>query len=338
MSQESKVETSPKWKNIVKISIIAIISIFLVWFLLTRITIDDVRTVFSEVKPLYIILGFIIYIFTYIFRSIRFYYLLGKKVGLKDFYIIVCLHNMINMILPARTGELSYIYLLKKYNTPLEERIATLVIARMFDFIIIACFFLTAVLFLRNLPEIITAVFWIIAICLIALIVLLSGLLYFGDSFKIAINKLAIKLKINRFRTTNRILKIIENTIMSFKIIRSRKIIIKTIFLSTCIWLSSFLLLFAYTQAFRIELELFEIIIIVSILALLPLLPFYTVGGFGTTEVTLTIFLVAFGVAEAIAIVVSFGIHIITVIYVIILGLFGSLKLGLRGRLKNKEQ
>jgi uncharacterized protein (TIRG00374 family) len=243
---------------------------------------------------------------------------------------------MINMIMPARTGELSYIYLLKKHNTPLEERIATLAIARMFDFIIIACFFLISVLFIRELPGIIAGVFWVIAICLIALVVLLCGLLYFGDSFKRTINKLAIKLKMHRFKTTNRILKIIEDTISNFKTIKSRKIIIKTIILSVIIWIASSLLFFSFIKAFQLALGLFEIIVIVCIAVLLPILPFYALGGFGTTEAALTIFFVAFGVAESVAIVASFGIHIVALIYTLILGIGGSLKLGLMWRSTKK--
>ncbi len=329
MSHDNNVRTSNKWKNAFKISIILIISIFLMWFLLTKITIDDIKTVFSKVNPLYLILGFFIYIFSYIFRSIRFYFLLGKKIGIKALFLIVCVHNMINMILPARTGELSYIYLLKEHNIPLEERITTLAIARMFDFIIIASFFLVSVLFLRKLPGIILSVFWVIAICLIALVILLCGLLYFGDTFKRAVNKLAIKLKMHRFKTTNLIIKIIEDTILSFKIIKSRRIMLKTVILSIFIWMTLSLLFFLYTKAFQIELEFFEIIVIVSLIALLPLLPFYGAGGFGTTEATLTIFFMAFSITESVAIVASFGIHIVALIYIFILGIGGSLKYGL---------
>lgn len=336
MSDNNNVKSSKKWVGIAKIVVIVIITLFLVWFLLTKIDIDDVKSKLSEVQPSYIALGFVIYIFAYIFRSFRFYLLLGKKVGFKDLFIIVCLHNMINKILPARTGELSYIYLLKKYDIPLEERIATLVIARMFDFIIIACLFLISVIFLKDLPGIIVGVFWIIAIFLVILIVLLGSLLYFGDTFKDVVNTLAIRMRIHRFKITSRILKIIEDTIMSFETIKSRRIIIKTALLSAFIWMFLSFVYFSLIQAFQIELEFFEIIVIVSITALLPLLPIYALGGFGTTEVTLTGFFVAFGVARDPAIVVSFGIHIIGLIYTLILGFVGLLSFGFKGIWKKR--
>ena len=337
MSQIDHSKISNKRTRIIKYSIIFIISLALVWFLLTRITFEDVKTVLSKVQPIYIVIGIVIYIFAYLFRALRFHILLGRKVRVKDLIVIVSVHNLMNKILPARTGELSFIYLLKKYDINLEERIATLVIARIFDFIMIACFFLFSVLFLRDLPTIVAGAFWIIAICLLILVILLGSLLYRGESFKKYIGGIAIQLRIDRFKITNKILKIVEDTILSFKIIRSRKIIAKTGALTCIIWILMFILYFMYTQAFHIELGMFEIVVIVSFMALLPLLPFYAVGGFGTTEVTITIFLVAFGVDEKIAIVTSFGIHLIAIMYTVILGLIGSAILGLKKRRKGSK-
>jgi len=330
MSGQDDNKTSSKRAGYLKYSVIIIISLALVWFLLTRITFDDVTSVLSQVQPIYLAIGIVIYITTYLFRALRFYFILGRKIKFRELYTIVMVHNLVNKILPARTGELSFIYLLKRHNINLEERIATLVIARIFDFMMISFFFLFSVLFLRDLPLIIAGAFWIIATCLLFLIMLLGGLLYRGDLVKRHINGLAARLRINRFKTIEKILKIMEDTILAFKIIRSRKVIIKTTTLTCIIWILMFLLYYIYTQAFRIELGMFEIIVIVSFMALLPLLPFYAVGGFGTTEVTITIFLVAFSVNEKVAIVASFGIHLIAIMYTVILGLIGALILGLK--------
>lgn len=337
MSEESDTDSSKKGSKILKMLVLTIISLFLVWFLLTRITIDDFKDVMSKVQPIYLVLGFLIYFVSYIFRSIRFYFLLGKEVRLRDLFTIVCVHNMINKVLPARTGELSYIYLLKKYKIPLEERIATLAAARMFDFITIASFFLISVFFLKNLPDIVTNLLWIIAISLIILIFIFGSLIYKGESFKNALNRVASKLRVDRFKITSRILKITEDTILAFKTIKSRKIILKSVLFSILIWMSLFTFYYSLTKVFQIDLQFFEIIVIVSVIALLPILPIYAVGGFGTTEVTVTIFFVAFGVSEAVAIVASFSIHIIGLIFVIILGISGVLKLGFKEVRKGKD-
>ena len=283
----------------------------------------------SEVQFLYIGLGFIIYIVVYIFRTLRFYFLLNKKVQFRELLFIVFVHNMVNAIMPARTGELSYIYLLKKHKIPLEDRIATLITARIFDFITISFLFLVSVLFLKDLPGIVAGIFWIIAFCLAAFIFLLGSLLYFGDSFKRGMDKFVERMGLDRFKFAVRLQKIAGDTISSFKTIRSRRVMGKTSFLSVMIWVSSAILFFCFVKAFRLELEMFEIVILVCVAVLLPLLPFYALGGFGTTEVVLTLFLVAFGVEESFAIIASFGIHIIALIYSLILGSAGFLRIGL---------
>jgi len=63
-------------------------------------------------------------------------------VGIRDLFKIVCVHNMMNNLLPARTGEVSYIYLINKvHERDISEGIATLVVARVFDFIVISGIF-----------------------------------------------------------------------------------------------------------------------------------------------------------------------------------------------------
>jgi uncharacterized protein (TIRG00374 family) len=236
---------------------------------------------------------------------------------------------MVNAIMPARTGELSYIYLLKKYRIQLEDRIATLITARIFDFITISFFFLISVLFLGEMPDFVIGIFWAIAICLVGIIFLLGALLYFGDSFKRGMDKFVERLGLDRFKFCVRLQKTAGDTISSFKTISARRVIGITSILSVMIWLSSAILFYCFIKAFGLELEFFEIIILVCVVVLLPLLPFYAMGGFGTTEATIALFLVAFGVDESFAIVASFGIHIIALIYSLILGAAGIMKVGL---------
>ncbi|UCE73456.1 MAG: flippase-like domain-containing protein [Methanomassiliicoccales archaeon] len=332
MEPTNKKNGTSRRQNIFKIAAMIAISLLLVWFLLSRISLDDAANVMSKINLFYVVLAFAFFIVVYLFRALRFYFLLNKEVKMKELIFIVFVHNMINTIMPARTGELSYIYILKRYKIPLEERIATLITARIFDFITISCFFFVSVLFLRDMPDIVAGIFWAIALCLAAFIILLGALLYYGDSFKRIMDKFVKKLRLDRFKFAVRLQNITEDTISSFETIRSRKVIVKTSFLSVMIWISSAVLFYFYLKVFRLELEVFEIILLVCVAVLLPLLPFYALGGFGTTEAVLTLFFVAFGIAEAVAIAVSFGIHIVALIFTIITGSVSSLKLGLRRR------
>ena len=120
-----------------------IITILLLALLFTQIDLADVITTLKNINPIYLIVGFILYTCSYFLRALRFHFLLNKEVSFKDLFDITCVHNMMNNLLPARTGELSYIYLLKTgQNKTTGEGLATLIIARIFDFIIISNLFL----------------------------------------------------------------------------------------------------------------------------------------------------------------------------------------------------
>ena len=89
---------------IAKISAVAI-TVALLAILLSQIRIADIINTLAGIDPLYLIVGFVLYACTYFFRALRFHILLNRAVGIRDLFNIVCVHNMVNNILPARTGE-----------------------------------------------------------------------------------------------------------------------------------------------------------------------------------------------------------------------------------------
>ncbi len=149
-------------KRLAKLSAV-VISVALVAILLLQIQIGDIITTLADIDPLYLIVGFVLYACSYFFRALRFQVLLNGEVGIRNLFNIVCVQNMANNILPARTGELSYIYLLKKlHNITTGEGFATLLVARVFDFFAISLLFFISALMIQDLPDIIMKMVWII--------------------------------------------------------------------------------------------------------------------------------------------------------------------------------
>ena len=160
-----------------------ILTILLVIMLLSQIQVADIIKTLLTVDPLYILLGFALYIFGCFFRALRFYILLNGDVGLRDMFNIVCIHNMMNNLLPARTGELSYIHLLKKcHNKKVGDGVATLFVARVFDIISISLLFSVSALMVKDLPEMFTRVVLFIVFFLGLIVIFLISLLYLGNS------------------------------------------------------------------------------------------------------------------------------------------------------------
>ena len=309
----------------------AIVTIALVAVLLSQIEVADLVDTLTDIEPVYLLAGFGLYMLSYFFRALRFHILLNREVGIKELFNIVCVHNFINKMLPARGGELSYIYLIKKiHSRPTGEGIATLVIARIFDLITISLMFSISALFLENLPDMIAKLVWIIAGCIATGGLTLIGVIYFNDRFMGTTKRFVTKTNIKRFSIVRYLLLKAGETLDNFHKIKSKQIIMQAGTVSIGIWMSMYLLYFLLIYTFGINISIFEAIVIVSFVSLLPLLPFYSIGGFGTTEATITIVMLSFGILKETAIVASFGVHIIGIIFSLVAGIYGIWKLNIK--------
>lgn len=292
--------------------------------LLSQIQIADVTTTLAGIDPLYLFVGFGLYVLSYFFRALRFRILLNKKVGLKNLFTIVCVHNMMNNILPARTGELSYIYLLKKHhNKTAGEGIATLFVARVFDIISITLLFSVSALMIKDLPDMVAKVVFFIVFFLALVIVFLITLLYSGNSFLNLVGMFFERFGLEDKRIVGYMLRKGSETVESFEMIKTNGRFIEMFTISIGIWLSLYLLNYTLVIAMGINLNFFTIVLASTFAVFTTVLPIQGVGGFGTIEGGWAIGFVAAGLTKEVAISSGFGVHIITIFYFIIIGLFG---------------
>lgn len=308
--------------NLKKISIV-LVSLALVILLLLQLSFQDVLSTLTVAKPMYILGGFVLTCMGYLTRALRFYILLGK-VSFKDLINVTCAHNFANTIMPARTGELSYIYLTKKFGVSTSTSMATLMVARSLDFIFVSLFLIISALSIERLPSPIAGLIWLIAGGMLLVTVFLIGILYFGEPIVGFLKNLRKKIKIGLLGYLLR--KVIE-TMEAVKILRSKRIMLASGISSGIMWFFLISSLYFCLTAFNVGLIFREIVLISCILILLPILPFYGVAGFGTTEATATVLLMSFGVGKSHAIVASFGAHIICLIYTGLLGALGMYNL-----------
>jgi uncharacterized protein (TIRG00374 family) len=316
-------------KQTIAIFIAVIVTIVLIALLLSQIDIRDVIDTLADIEPLYLVIGFGLYVLSYFFRALRFYILLKREAEIKDLFKIVCVHNMINNILPFRTGELSYIYLLKKlHNKKVGEGIATLIVARIFDFIIIALLFFTAVLIsFQGLPSIVNKILWIITIFLISIVALLIILVYFGKKFIVKIKNIFIRFGVINSSILVYLLRKGDETIESFGTIKSKSTFIICAMTSIGVWLSVYLMTQVLLNAMNVQMDIKYVIIASTIPIFSVLLPIQGIAGFGTLESAWTISLMSFGVSKEMSILAGFSLHIISIVYFTVLGGVYYLKL-----------
>ena len=301
-----------------------VISIALVLILLSQIRIADIITTLAGIDPLYLSAGFALYASSYFFRALRFYILLNREVGIRGLFNIVCVHNMMNNLLPARTGELSYIYLLKKlHNQSTGEGIATLTIARIFDFITISLFFFISALLIVDLPAIISNVVSGIVFFLILIVLFLIFLVYGGEKFMCDVENITEKSNLNRFRLTKFLLEKMNKIIDSVSVIQSKKVILSSFLLSFLIWSVLYSMNYVLLKGMNMDLSIISIVLGSTFSIFACNLPVPSLGLFGIYEGAWTAAFVSLGVSKESAMITGFGIHLILFVYFLVLGCFG---------------
>ncbi|MBP1928315.1 uncharacterized protein (TIRG00374 family) [Methanolinea mesophila] len=313
------------------IQIIAILlTITFAGILISQISINDLVSTLRNINPAYLLAGFLLYSCSYFFRSLRFGYLLDNAIRLRDMYRIVCLHNMFNYILPVRSGELTYVYLIKKiHGRTAGEGLATLIISRIFDYILITILFLISFFLLRDLKMISTnAIFLGIAFMLL-LLVLLMWFMYKGRSSVHYLERFFGAFRVDQHRAGNFILRKCDETVQCIEHLKETKqgmwypLIISTL----GVWLSIYTMNFVLILAMNIQLTYIAVIFASTFAILTTVLPVQGMGNFGTLEAGWTLGFIAVGVSQDAAISSGFIYHFIVILYFAIWGVWGFLAL-----------
>jgi len=307
-----------------KFVISGVIALILLGILLSQIDIGTLGATLGSVNPLYVVLGFFLYVFIFVLRAIRFNIILEGRVSVKSLLNILFVHNLFNNLIPARLGELSYIYFLKeKEKLPLNYGISSLMIARIFDIIGIAFLFIISFFVVRDLPNFITYSLMLVGVFLGLIFLFIILLLYYNKKFLSFIERFASKTRLDRIKYTRMALEKSEETLENFKIIKSRYVIILSFILSIAIWFIASIMTYIFLMEMHIYLSIWKIFIASGIIVITTILPFHSVGGFGTIESIWTATYVALGVSMQSAIASGMGIHLIIVLYFLILGFIG---------------
>lgn len=305
-----------------------IVSIVLVILLISQIQIGDFFDTITTISPVYLLISFILYACCYLFRALRFRTLLNYKVGLKSLFSIICIHNMINRILPARTGELSYIFMVNKlHRVSIAEGVATLGIARLFDFITISIFFLSSSLLVKEIPQIMATALFTIAPFLFILIFFLVILINKSEELMGTLENIAIKLGLQKIKTISIIFEKFEDMVTSVGIIQSKRAILESFVFSVIIWSTQYLVFFFLVIGLGVELSVMHMVLGTTFAVLVMILPIPALGSFGTFEGAWAIAFVALGISKATAISIGFSVHIILFVYFLLLGSYGFLTL-----------
>jgi glycosyltransferase 2 family protein len=329
-----------KRRRIIYSFISAIIGIVICFLLLQQIDPLEIIHGLKSVVPLFIAMYAMLGVVVYLLRAWRFKILLGNSARIWQLYPVVSVHSMFVNLFPLGTGELVLPYLLKKRNITqgFAEGFPSLILARIFDFVVIGIFFIMATLSInKSLSEYV----WILSVVM-SLAFLLFLLKYAAGKKEFIFSFLEKKKErswLKKYpRYVDKVLKILKDILTGFEALKKRNILFLTLFSTVCCRLISYLGVFFLLRGVGLNLTFFEIVFITSFYVLLPLVPVNAFGGFGTTEALLVVLIVSFGYVREAAVIASFQIHLIQLSLAVILGLFGFLHLWIAKKKPAREQ
>src|SRR5689334_22275449 len=112
-----------------------VVSVALLIFLILQIDLQEFLAMIQGISVVSLFIAFLIYMLLNFFRAMRFRVLLGgEDISTQTLYSIALYHNFLVRTLPFKTGELSYIMMIRHYlRKPVVEGVGSLVSARLFD-------------------------------------------------------------------------------------------------------------------------------------------------------------------------------------------------------------
>ena len=278
----------------------------------------------SAAHPGWLAAAFAFFILNYFLRTLRFHLLIhDPRVLLRRLMGVTSLYGMFNYLLPAKSGELTYVLLLNRcLRVGLADSTATLVTARFFDFGVVAlCLPFVLAVFFDQLPD------WLIqsSIVYCVLVALAGGLV-------------VVWLRTGRFRTTdestkNKLRRAVSKLVDGLRTIDDRRQYWPLWLLSLLIWGCVYTNLYLIVLSIGFAPTLVQMIVVSIILVPLTLLPVQGLANVGTHEVGWVAAYSLFGYSPELALAIAVTTHVVLFVFVLLLGALGSILLRMDKRL-----
>ncbi len=317
-----------KGSVLLRVIIGSLLGLFITWILLKQISLHAFLPVFKKISLFSLIIPFGFYVLSVFFRACRWRkMILSKTIPLSSIFCVTSIHNILNHLMPARTGELSYIVLLRKiHSIPSSQGVATLLLARIFDILSMAVFFLISIVIFWNqitVPRyrLFLTTFFSIPVILVVFVMFFSRrgtqtLQRFFEKTGLLKSKLALK-----------VLEFMNRLAQDLYEIRKSRQLGTFISLTMLGWGTKFVAFYAIVRniIFTHTITFWETVLGTTFSELASSLPIYGFAGFGTIEGgwTLGFLLIGFKKEEVIA--GAFCFHVLLLSFALILGLLGFL-------------
>lgn len=298
-----------------------IIAIILLAYCLKDISTTQIKIMYQSVNFYFLIPSLAFSFGMIIFRAVRWRVILEnmKKVGLIRIISLYSAGQVVNISMPALTGQVGRLLLFAKKESLSKTYVfSTIVIEVVFDAVTMFLFiiFLSTATF--AFPPEYHSVSIILAIATGVLIVLLYLILHFEKQIGVLGKKIlrgrwpGVYITLKRFS---------KSFTKGISLLRSSQHFFRTFLYSVVSWIAHALLIYFLFKAFGFELPIIAAVVVMVLNTLALMIPI-TPGNAGTFELVVVAALLAYGIEKSDAILFALALHILDFIPIFIMGLF----------------
>ncbi len=311
-------------KRVAPVLISVIVTVVLVWFLLGKVDATQLVDTLRSLPIGTLLFALLGYVLINGIRALRSWLLIGRGLPFMRVAHITAIHMALVNLLPARTGEISYPYLLKRDGLKVGAGIGAWGLSRIFDLFGIVTLFCVAVILVPLPAALLSYRLPIIALS-IAAVVVVAGLLFFRTSVQRLVEWVMTGVHAQKTRFGNWLLAKSREMFDSFHVLKSPQLVLAATACGVAIWLIQFIINYSVFVGIGIPITFAHVVLAAAMSALLSAIPVQGLIGLGTTETFWTLTLVSVGITLDQSIAAGFTQHMVTLFAATLIGLAGTI-------------
>lgn len=316
------------------------VTILAIGILLQLVDFREVMLVLRQSNPWFIILALVLYASSYILRALRVQRLYPQEhLPLNGLWQVMALHNLMNYLMPLRTGDLSLIYFLKRrFGVAIGTGTGIWIVTRALD-LLVSLLYLTIALGIYQYRGGREGSGFVLAIAVVLGSLTLLGLLLlpwvWGLGLRL-LNFVQARLPFLRRPIVTSLFTKLEEAGVVIRAPQHRRQLVELTLISVALWATLFGFYAAVLQASGIAmLSLPEIVIGSSGAVIANFLPINSFASIGTLEAGWVAGFSLIGMSPSVALLSGIAAHIWIIVFAVGLAVAGIVYDALRARLRH---
>lgn len=290
----------------------------IVWLLLRQIRLADIWQLLVRVDVKWLLAGFGWYLLTNVLRSYRFGTLMGItsiRQPLRLLPEMIAL-SFLNNVLPARSGELSFPYLMqRRHGTPIGDSLTYLLIARIFDLVAVSTLFVVFTWLEKStLTQAAGQAVTGAMLLLFPVLLVLACLPWLGERGLQAGAWILGRLNLAKSKAGQWALDVGRRAVNAMVQVHHVGTYSRVFCWSILGWLTTFAWFAAFMQAIHVPVPYPQVIVGATLATLSKAIPFVTVGGLGAHEAGWAVGFHLVGMPLTTAIASGFAVNVLTLL------------------------